>query len=136
MNGTGKSSDGPDGWPYFNLQTPGGGTIIAVGWPGQWGASFTRDADAGLRVHAGQELTHLFLKPGEEIRTPLMALLFWQGDDVVEAQNLWRRWYRAHNLPRIEGKPQPAVTFFCGGEIRDLVSLVELPPTLLDAAGI
>jgi alpha-galactosidase len=115
MPGTGKSCDGPDGWPYFNLQTPGGGTIIAVGWPGQWAASFTRDADTGLTVRAGQELTHLCLKPGEEIRTPLMALLFWQGDDVVESQNLWRRWYRAHNLPRIEGKPQPAITFFCGG---------------------
>jgi alpha-galactosidase len=114
MPGTGKPCDGPDGWPYFNLQIPGGGTIIAVGWPGQWAASFTRDAATGLTVRAGQELTHLYLKPGEEIRTPLMALLFWQGDDVVASQNLWRRWYCAHNLPRIEGKLQSAVTFFCG----------------------
>ena len=45
--GSGKSSDGPKGWPYFNLQTPGGGIILAVGWPGQWAASFTRDAGTG-----------------------------------------------------------------------------------------
>ena len=37
----------------------------------------------GLRVEAGQELTHLSLKPGEEIRTPLIAMLFWRGTDVV-----------------------------------------------------
>lgn len=107
---SGKSSDGPDGWPYFNLQQPGGGIIIAVGWPGQWEASFTRDHDRGVRIKAGQQLTHLYLKPSEEIRTPLITLLFWRGTDVVRAQNLWRSWYLAHNLPRIAGKPQPPIT--------------------------
>jgi alpha-galactosidase len=109
-DGSGKSSDGPAGWPYFNLQTPGGGTIIAVGWPGQWAASFMRDAVTGLTVRAGQQLTRLYLKPGEEIRTPLIALLFWKGADVVEAQNLWRRWYRAYTLPRVGGDPQSPTT--------------------------
>jgi len=107
---SGKSSDGPAGWPYFNLQKPGGGVIIAVGWPGQWAASFTRDHDRGVQIMAGQQLTHLYLKPSEEIRTPLIALLFWHGSDVVRAQNLWRSWYLAHNLPRIAGKPQPPIT--------------------------
>ena len=104
---SGKSSDGPDGWPYWNLQRPGGGVILAVGWPGQWEATFTRDHERGLRVKAGQQLTHLVLKPGEEVRTPSTTLLFWQGDDVVRAQNLWRSWYLAHVLPRIGGQPQP-----------------------------
>jgi alpha-galactosidase len=104
---SGKSSDGPDGWPYWNLQRPGGCVILAVGWPGQWEATFTRDHARGLRVTAGQQLTRLVLKPGEEIRTPSITLLFWQGDDVVRAQNLWRSWYLAHVLPRIDGQPQP-----------------------------
>jgi alpha-galactosidase len=107
---SGKSSDGPDGWPYWNLQRPGGGVILAVGWPGQWEATFTRDPDRGLRVKAGQQLTHLVLKPGEEIRAPSITLLFWQGDDVVRAQNLWRSWYVAHVLPRVGGQPQPPTT--------------------------
>lgn len=107
---SGKSSDGPKGWPYFNLQFPGGGVILAVGWPGQWASSFTRDGTRGLRIRAGQQLARLCLEPGEEIRTPLIALLFWRGDDLVDAQNLWRRWYVAHNMPRVGGKPQPAVT--------------------------
>ncbi len=107
---SGKSSDGPEGWPYYNLQMPGGGVIIAVGWPGQWSSSFARDAGRTVRIRAGQGDTHFMLRPGEEIRTPLIALLFWKGDDFVRSQNLWRRWYRAHNLPRIRGQPQPPVT--------------------------
>ena len=107
---SGKSSDGPDGWPYWNLQTPEGGMILAVGWPGQWEAKFERNQDGALHVSAGQQLTHFVLKPGEEIRTPSSTLLFWQGDDVVRGQNLWRSWYIAHVLPRIGGVPQPPTT--------------------------
>jgi alpha-galactosidase len=107
---SGKSSDGPDGWPYWNLQTRGGGMILAVGWPGQWEAKFERSEDGSLHVRAGQQLTHLVLKPGEEIRTPSTTLLFWQGDDIARAQNLWRSWYLAHVLPRIGGEPQPPTT--------------------------
>ena len=101
----GRSTNGPDGWPYYNVQWTGGGFILAVGWPGQWAALFSRDEQTALRITAGQELTHLSLKPGEEIRSPLTVLLFWQGDDVVSAQNLWRRWYMAHVIPKIDGRP-------------------------------
>ncbi len=106
----GKSTSGPEGWPYFNLQMPEGGVMLAVGWPGQWASSFTRTASRSLRVVAGQAQTHLYLKPGEEIRTPLTALLFWKGQDIVSAQNLWRRWFIAHNMPRIDGRVQQPIT--------------------------
>ena len=33
-----------------------------------------------------------------------MVLQFWRGD-WIRAQNLWRRWMLAHNLPRPGGKP-------------------------------
>lgn len=40
----GRSSDGV--LPFFNLKQPDGdGAITAVGWSGQWTASFTRDDD-------------------------------------------------------------------------------------------
>jgi alpha-galactosidase len=101
-------------FPYFNLQMPGGGLFLAVGWPGQWATAFRRDAERGLQVTAGQELTHLSLRPGEQIRTPLIALLFWgpsanpaQGSDLERAQNLWRRWMWAHNVPRTAGDRLP-----------------------------
>ncbi|MBP6506228.1 MAG: alpha-galactosidase [Opitutaceae bacterium] len=102
-------------FPYFNLSEPGGGMMMAVGWPGQWAASFTRDAADGLRIVAGQELTHLRLEPGEEIRTPLIALLFWRGADVERAQNIWRRWMLADNLPRPGGQPLRPMYNFCSG---------------------
>ncbi len=97
-------------FPYCNLTMPGGGLIMAVGWPGQWATTFTRDEGRGLRIVAGQEITHLVLRPGEEIRTPLIALLFWEGADPQRAQNLWRRWMIAHNLPRTaDGELPPPI---------------------------
>jgi alpha-galactosidase len=101
-------------FPYYNLQMPGGGVFLAIGWPGEWASSFERDAENGLHITAGQQLTHLSLKPGEEIRTPLIALLFWHGSDVVVAQNSWRRWMIAHNLPRTaDGKLPPTQIVAC-----------------------
>jgi alpha-galactosidase len=102
-------------FPYFNLAMPGGGIIMAVGWPGQWSATFARDADKGLSVTAGQQLTHLRLQPGEEIRTPLVALMFWKGADLERSQNLWRRWMLACNMPRPAGKPLKPMYCFCSG---------------------
>lgn len=91
-------------FPYYNLEMPGGGLILAVGWPGQWTARFARDTATGLNIRTGQELTHLKLHPGEEMRTPLLVLLFWKGNDPIRAQNLWRRWMIAHNMPRPAAK--------------------------------
>ena len=103
------------GFPYFNLEWPGEGLIVVIGWPGQWAAQFTRDAGDGLRVRGGQELTRFKLHPGEEARSPLIALQFWQGDRV-RAQNLWRRWMLAHNLPRTrDGKLPPPILSSCSG---------------------
>ncbi len=89
--------------PYFNIAWPGEGVIAVIGWPGQWAAQFERDEATGLRVRGGQELTHFKLHPGEEVRSPLIVLQFYKGDRI-RAQNVWRRWMLAHNLPRPGGK--------------------------------
>ena len=99
-------------WPYFNVAWPGAGVIVAVGWPGQWAADFTADATNGLRIRAGQERTHFKLQPGEEVRTPLMVVQFWEGDWIA-AQNVWRRWMLAHNLPRPGGQLPPVQMAAC-----------------------
>ncbi|MEP6663316.1 MAG: NPCBM/NEW2 domain-containing protein [Verrucomicrobiota bacterium] len=92
-------------FPYFNLEQAGDeGVIAVVGWPGQWFAEFSGDSSNGVRLIAGQEKTHFRLKDGEEVRTPLAVLQFWRGD-WVRAQNIWRRWMFAHNVPRQNGKP-------------------------------
>ncbi len=94
-------------WSYFNLEWSGEGLIVAVGWPGQWAAQFTRDDGRGLHLEAGQELTHFKLLPGEEVRSPLIVLQFWKGNWIA-AQNVWRRWMMAHSMPMPGGRlPAP-----------------------------
>jgi len=96
----GRSSDGA--LPFFNLEIGRGGVIGAIGWTGGWAARFTRSAE-GLRLRAGMPVTHLTLHPGEEIRTPRIALLFWEGERL-RAHNLWRRFVLAHHTPRPNGQ--------------------------------
>lgn len=114
-------------FPYYKIQMPGGGILLAVGWPGQWASSFTTDNDRKLRIAAGQELVHLSLRPGEQIRTPLIAILFWKGDDTVRAQNLWRRWMWAHNVPRTaDGKLPPPILFGnTSGQFNEMINANE-----------
>ena len=104
-------------YPFFNVEYDGGGTIAVIGWPGQWAAQFVRDEGRALRVVGGQELTRFKLLPGEEARSPLIALLFWQGD-WVRSQNLWRRWMVAHNLPRPGGQVVPTHYGGCFGNMQ------------------
>lgn len=101
-------------FPYFNVEHDGEGTIVVLGWPGQWSVNFKCNDSTGLNVLGGQELTHLKLLPGEQIRTPLIVLQFWQGD-WLRSQNIWRRWMLAHNLPRPGGKLPEPFTSVCLG---------------------
>lgn len=88
---------------YCRLVSPNGGVSLAIGWPAQWSATFAGLA-GGVHVKAGQEKTRLRLMPGETIRTPRITVMFWTGD-ARRGANLWRRWYRAHVLPRSNGRP-------------------------------
>ena len=88
--------------------------IVAVSWAGQWAASFARDDKNALRIAAGQELTHFKLRPGEEARSPMIVMQFYQGP-WLRAQNVWRRWMVAHNAPRPNGKSVKPFTSICSG---------------------
>jgi len=112
---------------YFNLErNKSEGLIAVVGWPGQWAADFIRDMDRGIRLRAGQELTHLKLLPNEEIRTPLSVLQFWKGGDWIRSQSIWRRWMIAHNLPRPGGKlPSPMLLAYSGGAYEEMYKSTE-----------
>ncbi|WP_165226234.1 alpha-galactosidase [Aquisphaera insulae] len=99
----GRSSDGI--LPFFNLANPaGGGMMIDVGWTGQWRASFDRKDTEGVRIRAGMESFHASLLPGEEIRTPSIRLLFWDGPDRLRGQNLHRRMILECDTPRVDGR--------------------------------
>jgi alpha-galactosidase len=112
---------------YFNIeQSTDQGLIVVIGWPGQWAADFVREGDRGLHLRAGQELTHFTLLPGEEVRTPLVVLQFWKGGDWIRAQNIWRRWMIAHNMPRPGGKlPPPQLCAYSGGAYEEMYRSTE-----------
>ncbi len=99
----GRSTDG--NMPYFNIDRHGGGTVLAIGWSGQWEAGFQPLADGGLRVRAGQQLTHFTLHAGETVRSPRIVLVFWQGPDDLCGNNIFRRLVLKHYLPQRDGQP-------------------------------
>ncbi len=101
-------------FPYFNIEWKGEGMIFVVSWAGQWNTEFNRDAANGLQLRAGQELTHFTLHPGEEVRTPMIVLQFYQGD-WLRAQNVWRSWMFAHNYYKPGGQPLKPQLSLCNG---------------------
>ena len=88
--------------PFFDLQSEDHGIIGAIGWTGSWRAEFVREA--GMRLRAGMPRTHLRLEPGETIRTPLMLLLFWEGERT-HGHNMLRRLILQHHSPRVAAEP-------------------------------
>lgn len=89
-------------FPYFKLKWNSGGAFFAVGWPGQWRAGFSSTGDQ-LTVTDGQVKLNTYLKPGQTIRTPLSTFVFYEGDDSNRETNLWRNFFIACNMRKIDG---------------------------------
>jgi len=100
--GGGRSSS--DFLPFFNLDDGTNGLIVGIGWSGEWAAEFRTESPGRTRLVAGQALTRLKLAPGESIRTPRLALLWYEGD-WVRGQNLWRRFVLEQHRPMVSGRP-------------------------------
>jgi len=108
------------GFPYFMVEGGDAASwntiLLALGWPGQWSASFAglppgdrpgeRGPIAGFRFTAGQETTRFELRPGEKAITPTVAACFATGDGP-RATRVWRRWMMAHVLPKVDGQLPP-----------------------------
>ena len=93
----GRSSDGV--MPYFNLASESGGLIVAVGWTGDWKASFELQANGKVRIIAGLKRTRFRLAPGEEVRLPSILAMNYSGD-WIDGQNQFRRLMLAHFTPK------------------------------------
>ena len=90
--------------PFFNLQSKGGGVIIAIGWSGQWQAEFERNADGSLAVRAGPQTAHFKLHPGEKVRVAKIVTIEWKGDDPLAGNNLLRQFMLKYVFPRRNGE--------------------------------
>ncbi len=98
--------------PFFNLEGNGSGVVLAIGWSGRWAAQFDLKQTGAVKARAGMAKTHLVLHPGEEIRTPSMLALSYQGNRW-RGQNLLRQFILAHHRPQKNGQPlQSPIT--CG----------------------
>jgi len=93
----GRSSDGA--MPYFNLASDGGGLIVAVGWSGDWRASFTASPDGKVRITAGLKESRFRLRAGEQVRLPSMLVLAYRGHWLA-GQNRFRRLMLRHFTPQ------------------------------------
>ncbi|HPO12953.1 MAG TPA: alpha-galactosidase [Candidatus Hydrogenedentes bacterium] len=108
--GGGRSSS--DFMPFFNLETqPDKGMVLGIGWSGEWAADFEREKQGkSMRVSCGMAHTHLILHPGEEIRTPRVALLFYESGAATRAHNLLRAFVLQYHRPACAGKPLEPLT--------------------------
>lgn len=93
----GRSSDGV--MPYFNLIGDGGGVILAIGWPGDWKATFERESDRRVKIRAGLKKAHFQLKAGQQMRIPSILVMNYQGS-WIDGQNRFRRLMLNHFTPK------------------------------------
>lgn len=100
----GRSSE--KAFPFFNLESEASrqGVMVAVGWTGTWFADLEKRDPSRLTLAAGMLNTDLYLYPGEQIRTPSVALMFWSGDRM-NGHNRFRRLVLAHHSRKVDGSP-------------------------------
>jgi alpha-galactosidase len=105
--------------PFFNIEMADKGAMLAIGWTGDWSASFYRTDDQ-LCMKAGMQRTHFKLLPGEEVRSPKMMLLFWEGESL-RGHNLLRQFILAHHTPTVNGvrAKAPLTNATWGGNFAD-----------------
>lgn len=100
--------------PFWNLEYRGSGLVTALGWSGDWEADFSYPQKNQVVMKAGMANIKLFLKPGEEISSPSVCLLYWEGNDALRGHNLFRRYMRDVVVPKWNGR-EPISLAMSGG---------------------
>ena len=77
--------------PYFNISGKDYGMVFGIGWTGQWASSFSNKNGETI-VTAKQENFNTYLLPGEEVRSPLVSVSFYENDNALKGFNLFRKW--------------------------------------------
>jgi alpha-galactosidase len=91
--------------PFFNLESPDHrGVLVGVGWSGNWLARLEATGPE-LEARAGLKATHLVLHPGEQIRSPRILVMFWEGRRL-HGNNMLRRLLYTHYVPKLHDQPQ------------------------------
>ena len=77
--------------PYFNINGTESGIVFGIGWTGQWDAEFSQK-DGNTAVTVRQQNFNAYLLPGEEVRSPLVSLTFYDNDNALKGFNQFRQW--------------------------------------------
>ncbi len=77
--------------PYFNISGEEYGMILGIGWTGQWAAGLSESSEE-TNITVKQEQFNAYLLPGEEVRSPLVSLSFYENDNPLKGFNLFRKW--------------------------------------------
>ena len=73
----GRSSQGA--FPYFDISNGEYGIIGGIGWTGNWNANFVND-NGNITIDTGMQRVSTYLENGEQMRTPMMMIQFFSGD--------------------------------------------------------
>lgn len=77
--------------PYFNINGENSQMLLAIGWTGQWASSFSqKNGETAITVK--QESLEAYLLPGEEVRSPLVSVGFYDNENPLKGFNLFRQW--------------------------------------------
>ncbi len=77
--------------PYFNISGENGGFILGIGWTGQWNSSLS-EKDGTTDITVKQEHFEAYLLPGEEVRSPLVSISFYENSNPLKGFNIFRKW--------------------------------------------
>lgn len=79
--------------PFFDVTASGEGYIAAIGWTGDWRATFTKCGD-GIQMKSGLKETRFYLNPGEKIRTTSTLVMHYGKSE--DKYNKFRRLIKNH----------------------------------------
>ncbi len=77
--------------PYFNIHGEDMSVILGIGWTGQWEATLSQ-SKGETDITVRQEKFNAYLLPGEEVRSPLVSLSFYDNTNPLKGFNLFRTW--------------------------------------------
>lgn len=95
--------------PFFKVEMGDTSVITAVGWSGQWKASFNCSDDQTMRQRAGLELTHFLLHPKESVRMPRILVMYWKGDTLKSNAQFRQLIYGHYAAKRSAKTPDPTL---------------------------
>jgi len=77
--------------PYFNFSGENCDMVLGVGWSGYWKTEM-KEISGKTSIKVGQETFKAYLLPGEEVRSPLVSLSFYNSENPLKGFNAFRSW--------------------------------------------